>query len=140
MAKRRLSHPLASAVLRQLGGGKEAIQTAIDAANHGADGGFNGFSYYSDTVKFAKRNLKKILPLVEQEASDIGEPPLEGWRSLKSVRCPLLALADKSNEDHDLVMNALAWWALETVGRALEDEGYRENPRRKRKTTKRRRR
>ena len=36
---------LIKAVIRQLGG-KEALE---DVYNHGADGGFSGFTYYSET-------------------------------------------------------------------------------------------
>ena len=43
--------------VRQLGGGAEAIESARDAARHGADSGFHGFIYYAETVAFFKRHL-----------------------------------------------------------------------------------
>jgi hypothetical protein len=126
-------HPLASAVLRQLGGGHEAIETAIDAGNHGADAGWCGFTYYKDTCAFTARNRAAIAQAVEALAVDLGEQPIAMVRAFhclkdNGVEDKHVALAlyggkahDKDTQDGvDLVENALAWFALEEVGRALE--------------------
>jgi hypothetical protein len=133
------SHPLAKCVLNKLGGGQEAISYAQDAANHGADSGFVGFTYYSDTVEFFKKNRKLIVESVNQMANELGESPaemvinfgclagrikderekrkaIEEYRP-SAYRC----LGDGRLTDDDInVANALAWFALEEVGNAIE--------------------
>lgn len=131
------SHPLAPAVLRQLGGGEDAVNSAVDAANHGADGGFHGFCYYVDTCGFTKRNRKSIAEVVEQMADDFGEGGpialVRGFNCLKGNKYDdrhIAAALYSSPPKHDftdtidavdLVENALAWFALEEVGRAIQD-------------------
>ena len=52
---------LTTAVIEQLGGRDENTdQTMRDIMNHGADGGFSGFIYYSDTVEFYNQNKDLI--------------------------------------------------------------------------------
>lgn len=139
-------HPLAPAVLRQLGGGREAISSALDAAQHGADSGFPGFTYCADTTAFAIRNRMNIAYSLAQQAQDLGEDGpvslVRGFRCLndlsKSDRLPseeAVALAiyggrirpgdDDLEDEVGNVLNAIAWWALEEVGRAIEAEGDR---------------
>lgn len=127
----RACHPLAPAVLRQLGGGREAIQSAIDAANHGADGGFHGFCYYTDTEAFAKRNRRKIAEAIHELGRDLGEEDIQvvrGFNCLRSdephasvVACALWGGSCASNRADELltVRNALAWFALEEVGHTI---------------------
>ena len=129
----RAAHPMAPAVLRQLGGGADAVSSALDAASHGADSGFSGFTYYRDTIVFALRHRRAIAQMVRDMASDLGEEPI---RMVKGFRC----LADLEDADEaialalyggrarskdvadsvDLALNALAWFALEEVGHAIE--------------------
>lgn len=128
----KAAHPLASAVLAQLGGGTEAVQSAIDAGEHGADAGWAGFTYYKDTVAFAKRHRREILRMAREMAEDLGEVRGEpgavsliaGFRCIKdsgvSVRDIEATLMEGADDDAaDLVWNALAWFALEEVGRAI---------------------
>lgn len=110
-------------VLRQLGGGKDAIQSAKDAASHGADSGFNGFVYTHECVAFFKRNRAAILGALTEMASDCGQTSsamLAGFRCLKGIEDPMAALANPKSEDCDMVANALAWFALEECGRHIE--------------------
>lgn len=123
-------------------GDKELLE---DVARHGADAGYPGFTYYSDTVAFFKRNRKEIVELVMRMADDMGEPAAEmvaafnclAGRSLKPgmqdhkrhrqlqeylpsvYRC--LGGGRLTDED-DIVANALAWFAAEEVARACCDE------------------
>lgn len=116
--------PLDKRVLRQLGGGSDAKASAIDAANHGADSGFGGFTYTSDCVGFFKRNRAAILDLLSEMADSMGETPsqvLACFRCLSGVQDPMAALANPRHEDYDTVANALAWFALEETGRKLAD-------------------
>jgi hypothetical protein len=124
----------------------------IEAGNHGADAGWPGFTYTSDTAAFFKANRADIKALVEEMASDMGETPLDmvaGFRYLAGCelrrthtgymddRAEAINRAHKAeyypsisrclyggrltDEDND-VANALAWFALEEVGRWLESE------------------
>ena len=122
----RKSHPLAPAVLRQLGGGKSAVLSAIEAAEHGADSGFVGFTYHKDTAKFVTKHGKAILEAVAQDARDCGESFESFVRSFRCLRdLPDLNLVAAYSFDddpyHEAVMDALAWYALEAVGRAIAD-------------------
>ncbi len=135
IAEAKKSHPLAAAVLRQLGGGQDAIQSAVDAAGHGADAGFSGFTYYADTCSFTSRHRTAIAEAVKQMADDLGEQPfamVKGFGCFKndapSDEEIARALFDRNgrlpdNIKHgvELVENALAWFALEEVGRAITD-------------------
>lgn len=47
-------------------------QTAVDAANHGASGGFPGFTYYNETVEFTAENWKLIMGALREDAGQLG--------------------------------------------------------------------
>lgn len=130
LAQARKLHPLAPAVLRQLSGHDDVVQSAIDAANHGADGGFNGFTYYRDTCGFTRRNRKAIAAAVEAMADDLGEQPIPFVRSFRcledyttdnAIAAALYGGRSNDVEATAVVENALAWFALEEVGRAIAD-------------------
>lgn len=120
---------LVRAVIRQTG--KENLP---DICNHGADGGFSGFTYYSDTVPFYRRNRGEILELAKQQADDFGQGVMEmiaGFRCLRQQESEhkraLLdeigrALYGRVTEEETQVANALAWYAAEEVARAFCDE------------------
>lgn len=59
--RRGISLRLVKGVIRQLGGGSEAWDSLRDVCRGGADGGFHGFIYYSDTVGFFKRYRQEIV-------------------------------------------------------------------------------
>jgi hypothetical protein len=131
LAKARKAHPLAAAVLRQLGGGREALEQAIEAGRHGADAGWPGFTFYDDTVGFTRRHRAAICGAVEQLAADLGEEPIamvRGFRCLggdishRAVSQALWGGRGADKDEVEQVENALAWWALEEVGRALADD------------------
>lgn len=126
----RAAHPLAAAVLRQLGGGRDAVESAKDAARHGADGGFHGFIRYTDTAGFARRNRRKIADAVSEMAADLGVSSdvslVRGFRCLegadvseRDIAAALWGGPPESEDGLRLVSNALAWFALEEVGHAL---------------------
>jgi hypothetical protein len=120
-----ISEALVRAVVRQLGG----RDYLADVARHGADAGFPGFMYYSDTVAFFKRNRAAILALVESMANDLGEEPLamvahfnclapaDNQEKASIARC---LYGGRLTDDDTQVANALAWFALEEVARAFE--------------------
>ena len=74
-AKKRFDPKIVNAVVRRIG--RESIHDVVD---HGIDGGFGGFIYYTDTVrrslasvKFYNTYKKIILNMAEDLASDMGE-------------------------------------------------------------------
>lgn len=147
-----VSEKLIRAVLRQLGGGKDAIDTLRDVNRGGADAGFAGFTWYSDTVAFFKRCRKEIVALAEQQADGMGENTCEmvasfgclagsrlkhdrtdGYdcrttahnRAILNEYMPSVArclYGGRLTDDDIDVANALAWFALEEVARAFEED------------------
>lgn len=79
VAEALAAHPLAPAVLTQLGMvigdgyEQDAIDSAIEAGHHGANAGWHGFTYYTDTRRFFADNRLAILDQLVQLSDDIGE-------------------------------------------------------------------
>lgn len=123
---------IARAVIAQTGGWDEFVTLAHDVADHGADAGFSGFTYYSDTVPFAQANKADIRKLAEYVADSIGE--YDGFYSfVASFNCLDLttdevadAMHDSDHDSNGEVLNALAWFALEEVSRAYADTHNRD--------------
>ena len=59
---------LINAVIKNVG-----MDNVENINNHGIDGGYSGFIYYSDTHKFAMRYRKYIVPMLEEQAEEFGE-------------------------------------------------------------------
>lgn len=117
---------LVRSVVRQCGGWSNFKHMARDVCKGGADAGFSGFIYYSDTVPFAQRNKAVILEYAKKMADDLGEPlykMIGGFNCLKiSEGDAAEAIHNPRSEDRNSVMNALAWFALEEVSRAYDDQ------------------
>lgn len=107
-----------------------ADQTLRDVSSHGADGGFSGFTYYADTVPFAMLYIEEIRECLIDEARDLGfksaASMVAGFRCLESyelsdddinrvIWSPSAAFIDHEEDVTTLVLNALAWYALEKV-------------------------
>lgn len=103
-----------------------------DVYNHGADAGFPGFTYYTDTESFWKKHREVIAQLVKDTADSLGESPAEviaGFRCLQNVfendyekmQDIYSALGNGTPEEY-YVPNALVWFALEEVARAMCEE------------------
>jgi hypothetical protein len=58
---------LTRAVINQTG--RENLE---DIARHGADGGFAGFTYYSDTVAFTNKHIDEILERLKDDCDSMG--------------------------------------------------------------------
>lgn len=118
---------LTRAILRRLD--REQLE---DVARHGADGGWSGFTYYSDTCAFYKAHKADILKLAEEMASDLGEDMLNmisHFRSLSNNNKPdysqteiAEALYSGRGECADMIRNAMAWFALEEIARELNPD------------------
>ena len=115
-----MNEKLIKAVIKQLGG-KENLK---DVYNHGASGGFCGFTSYSDTVAFFRKNKKHIIMLAENMANDLGEDVtnmIKGFNCLKDYELTNSQVAKVlygkflNDEDNTQIMNALSWFALEEV-------------------------
>ena len=117
------------AVITQLDMDKEeTMQTFADVATHGASGGVSGFIYHSETVKFARGNMKAIYNYAKEQAQDFGEDVfkmIQNFSCLKDIQPTLPEIAETIhgcpdeatvNDGVDTqIMNALAWYALEGV-------------------------
>lgn len=64
---------LIRSTVRQIGGWNQFLAYASDVTNHGAAGGFSGFTYYDDTVSFTQRNKAAIVALCENFANELGD-------------------------------------------------------------------
>lgn len=118
---------LIRSTIRQIGGWTEFQERASDVASHGATGGFSGFTYYSDTVSFTRRNKKAIVTFCENFASELGEGGIiefiMGFQCMKNYNQSEVAsgLYDPKSEYKATVYNALAWLMLEEVSRSYCD-------------------
>ena len=109
-----LPAPLIRAVIKQSGGWNSFQEIVKDVAEHGADQGFPGWTHYSETTKFFRKNRKTILKYVDELAS---------YSRIAPVRMDDLAKAlymDKGPEV-ERVYNIMAWFALEEVATAYVD-------------------
>lgn len=123
----------------------DLLSTCNDISNHGIDGGYGGFVYYSDTVAFYDKNKSLIIELAEETADSIGyslsdsktmsileELENDNDADMKKVRKFLFnnfsskAVAMvlnfggwKNVGDLDQLKNLLAWFAGEEVARYL---------------------
>lgn len=100
-----------------------------DVARHGADAGWAGFTYYSDTLAFYKAHKGDILALAQQMADDLGEDMLAmiaGFNCLKNDKLSATeigeALYSGRGEAATNVRNAMAWFALEETARELNPD------------------
>lgn len=117
---------LIRAVVKQFGGIKSFNQLYSDVNNHGINGGFSGFIYYSDTVPFAKKHKKAILELAKYQCWEIYDNTnlIEFFHTFDCIDLTrdeitdFLLFNDKENED--TIYNALAWYAGEEVCRIAE--------------------
>ena len=122
-------------VIEQLSGENELnednVSTLKDVANYGADAGFVGFTYYSDTCKFFDDNKELIFKQLLDDRVNSGynslTEMLSSFRCFKDVdtydiEAFLINSDDKSNNEQTTLKNGLAWYALETVACQLEEQ------------------
>lgn len=124
-----ISETLIRAVIRKTG-----RENLSDIARHGVDGGFAGFTYYTDTVKFFKSHRTAIMELAEEMASQLGEDCIEMIRNFRCLQshgkptCTATEIAEAlyrgKGEMATQVQNAMAWFAAEEVARAFDDDNF----------------
>jgi hypothetical protein len=124
----QLKEKLIKAIIKQIGGWEAFKETAEDVANHGADAGFVGFTYYTDTCAFYASHRDDIYCLAKDMSEQLGE---EVIGMIRNFRCLGKDYTDEdvgqtlfgSKAKHQTqVANALAWFALEEVCRAFVNE------------------
>jgi hypothetical protein len=113
------------AVVRQVGGWDAFQGMAQDVTNHGASGGFSGFTYYKDTFAFTRRVRPALLEMAKQMASDLGE---DLYTMIGNFNCLKITATEAAegihnprHEERTNVYNAMAWFALEEVCRSYVD-------------------
>ena len=118
---------LQRAVKRQLGSDnmQEFLETLQDVANHGAGGGFSGFTYYGETVDFTRRNRAEIMQQLKEDADSFGSSVSDmvcNFNCFKGYSEDeiLVALYSGKGENVTTVYNGLAWYALESVASQLD--------------------
>lgn len=125
------SYPrLVNAVIANVG-----MDSVEDINNHGIDGGYGGFIYYSDTVKFFNSHKKDILSMAEEMAKEFGEDLLlmiANFNCLSSGQYPnrkpnytqnevAQAIYAGRGEQVEIIKNAMAWFAAEEVCRMFDN-------------------
>lgn len=129
---------LIRAVVRQLGDWQTATERLPDIASHGAQSGYSGFIYYTETTAFARKNKTVILKLAEDLAQEIGEGDaaqlIAGFNCFKNDPLSPSQVArliygskprdDDGQADWQYIFNALAWFAAEEVARSYSDWRY----------------
>ena len=116
------------AVFDQLGDDAEQELKNVRACPDGAAGGFGGFIYYNETRKFAKDNMKAIYDFAKEEAEEFGEDVfkmIQGFGCLRDINPLTSEIAETIHGHPDnatindgvdtQILNALAWFALESV-------------------------
>ena len=115
---------LINAVINRVG--LDAVQ---DINNHGIDGGFSGFIYYSDTHAFAMRYRKLIVKLLEEQANDMGVDVVKMVSGFGVFRNSAMDNDDRKElykylgggrPNEGTITNLMAWFAAEEVCRMFE--------------------
>jgi hypothetical protein len=120
-----MNETLKRAVIRQIGN-KESLR---DVMNHGAAGGYPGFTYYVDTIAFYRRQKANIIQLAEELAADLGVDVLRMVAEFNCLRndytqsevAKVMYGPWKDDDAHVMIANALAWFAAEEVARDIYD-------------------
>jgi hypothetical protein len=119
---------LQRAVKRQLGSDtmQEFLETLQDVSNHGAGGGFSGFTYYGETVDFTRRNRAEIMQQLKEDAECFGTSVADmvcAFNCFKGYEADeiLSALYGGRGDSVRAVYNGLAWYALETVAHQFDE-------------------
>jgi hypothetical protein len=124
IANANVSESLIKAVVKQFGGWEAFLENVEDVANHGIDGGYSGFIYYSDTVPFAQKPAVReaILEQLGEDAHMSGTDVLDmvsNFRAFdatceESLRDLYRYLSETKCKGAD-VPNLMAWYAAEVV-------------------------
>jgi len=118
---------LKNAVLNQLGfDDLDDIDTGTleDICNYGANSGFVGFTYYTDTIEFFNNNKTDIINMAKEQADQFGVDYIEMIKSFNCIGDDVdvaAGLYESEHDDETTVKNAMSWFALEEIARSMVD-------------------
>jgi hypothetical protein len=126
------SPELAKLVINQFGGWSVFKDLASDVSRYGIDGGFCGFTYYSDTCKFAEtpKVRRLIIEALESDADSMGVEVVEMVAGFGAFRQSGMDSDDKRDLYRFLshtkckdttIPNLMAWYAAEAVCHAFDN-------------------
>lgn len=116
---------LINAVISRIG-----MDSIEDVINHGIDGGFNGFIYYSDTHKFAIQYRKLIVTMLEDMADQLGQDVVSMVSNFGVFRNSPIDQDEKRDlykylsggkPEQGTITNVMAWFAAEEVCRMFDN-------------------
>lgn len=116
---------LINAVISRIG-----MDSVMDVVNHGIDGGFSGFIYYSDTHKFAMTYRKLIVQMLEETACQLGEDVVKMVSGFGVFRHSPMDAEDRKDlykylgggrPEQGTITNIMAWFAAEEVCRMFDN-------------------
>lgn len=114
------SSKLANAVINQIGlPFKELMQYANDYRD--ASSGVRGFIYYVDTHKFAVKNRKEIVRLLEEQSEQMDTNVIDFVKGFNCLEVDNEDLKDLykflggAKVEQCSITNVLAWFALESI-------------------------
>jgi hypothetical protein len=104
---------------------KDLSSRLVTSAKHGADSGFPGFTYYSDTVRLFKSNRRDIIHNIEHTAAGTGMEIIKLVQSFGVFKYSTpptsgevgKALWDSAHIHNELttLYNVFAWYTLEEI-------------------------
>ncbi len=126
LAYTHIDSKLVRATVKQLGGLKSFEEAVDDICTHGAAGGYNGFTYYDDTISFTKHNKKAIFDFCRDEAKSQGYSGSLA-EFVQTFNCNIDknmevvedGLFSQNSEYQADIYNTLAWFILEEVARSF---------------------
>lgn len=130
-----MNEKLVRAAIRQTGGIERFNDNFQDIARHGIAGGYGGWIYYSETVKFFKSNRTLIIEYVEDLAEQLDTNVIDLVKNFKclndnySVSEIGQALYNPRTkiEGVDCVYNTLAWVIIEELANFADNYTYENN-------------
>lgn len=115
---------LINAVINRIG-----LDSVEDVVNHGINGGFSGFIYYSETHAFAMKYRKDIIRMLEDMADQLGEDVVSMVSHFGVFRNSPMDAEDKKDlykylgggrPAQGAITNVMAWFAAEEVCRMFD--------------------
>lgn len=104
------------------------MESTPDIVNHGVSGGFAGFTYYADTVKFTAKHKADILARLKDDADSYGNDGvlsmLASFGCFKGMTQEQIAdgLYNPRSDERQNAFNGLAWYAAEEIARELNPD------------------
>jgi hypothetical protein len=127
-----MNSKLQNAVLTQIGVTKKEFQNNVSDYRD-ASAGIPGFVHYSDTHKFALKNQKLIIELLEEDAEQLGIEIVEMVKNfgvfkgemdkdeLKDLYKFLCGQKNADKYETNSVLNVLAWLCVEQLAFELDN-------------------